>query len=98
MIPLCEKNKDTGWIDMELQNEWTNYGQYFNKAQLRKIGKQVYLRGLIKNGTLRNLLCQLPNTFRPQDANIYVAKAESGYVEVRIHANGEIFIQNSENR
>lgn len=42
---------DTGWKTLTLATNWGNLGgEYFN-AQYRRINKQVFLRGIVKNNT-----------------------------------------------
>lgn len=110
MIPQCEENikikndienkedaiEDTGWQNLNLLNNWVNYGNYFDNAQSRKIGKQVLLRGLIKSGNLNVACAQLVQALRPQNAKIFLCKTDSSYVEVRIDAEGLVIIKQAD--
>lgn len=44
-----EKTQDSGWQNLQFINSWHN-GDGQNPAQYRKIGNQVFLRGLVYNG------------------------------------------------
>ena len=46
---LDKKTQDSGWQDLQFINGWHN-GSGQNPAQYRKVGKTVYLRGLVYNG------------------------------------------------
>lgn len=61
---------DTGWIAPTLTNGWLNYDTTaYSAAAYRKIGSVVYLRGLVKSGTVGAgtgaYIFQLPVGFRP---------------------------------
>lgn len=58
-----EKTQDSGWQNLQFINGWHN-GSGQNPAQYRKIGNQVFLRGLVYNGGNNNRnTAQLPNGF-----------------------------------
>ena len=57
-------NNDTGWIDLPLKNNWAALGGNYATPQYRKINNQVFIRGLINNGT-NTQIAQLPEGFRP---------------------------------
>lgn len=60
---LEKKQEDSGWQDLQFINSWHN-GSGQNPAQYRKIGNQVFLRGLVYNGGNNNRnTAQLPNGF-----------------------------------
>ena len=46
---LSEKLQDSGWQNLQFMNSWHNDSSQ-NSAQYRKIGNQVFLRGLVYNG------------------------------------------------
>ena len=61
---------DSGWIVPTLQSGWVNYDASYTPASYRKIGSMVYLRGMLRNGTLANNsgttpIFTLPAGFRP---------------------------------
>src|SRR6478735_2993404 len=62
---------DTGWITMALTSPWVNYGAPYASAAYRKIGSQVFLRGLVKGATgTTGTIFTLPVGFRPTYANL----------------------------
>lgn len=66
---LEEPEPDTGWLPMTpLFFAWVVYevgGATWAEPAYRRIGKRVYLRGLIKNGGTSNAIFTLPVGFRP---------------------------------
>lgn len=54
----------TAWTAVTFQNGWQNYGGNQN-CQYRKIGDRVYLRGMMKSGSLNNPAFTLPVGFQP---------------------------------
>lgn len=85
---------DTGWIDLPLQNGWTNYGGQWETAQYRRVNGIVYLKGLIKPGTTttQTVIATLPAGFRPKDDS-HIDMANSADTMGRINiwsSTGEI--------
>lgn len=89
--PFC----DTGWISLPLANGWVDYGSPYPPAAFRKIGGIVYVRGLLKNGTVTNntVMANLPAGFRPafdQFNPAQVATPGSTFARIDTTALGEI--------
>lgn len=61
--PFC----DTDWLPLPLANGWVDYGSPYAPPGFRKISGTVFIRGLLKNGTVTNNtpLATLPAGFRP---------------------------------
>lgn len=81
---------DSGWIDLPLLNGAVAY----NTAQIpqyRKIGKQVFIRGVFKNITTPCVVAILPEGFRPSQ-RLILTLPRTGYVLTRfeIETNGEV--------
>ena len=58
---------DSGWIDVstaEMMNGWETYNTTGSRVRYRKIAKTVYLDGIARNGTARDIFT-LPVGFRP---------------------------------
>jgi hypothetical protein len=55
----------TAWTSATYQNSWVDYGGGYIGAQYRKVGDEVQLRGLVKNGTTPNAIFTLPAGFWP---------------------------------
>lgn len=53
---------DTG---VPFQNSWVNYDTIWAAAAYRKIGNAVYLRGLVRSGSVPSVIFTLPVGFRP---------------------------------
>lgn len=61
---------DTGWISATLQSGWSNYGSEYDTAAFRRVGSSVYLRGMVKSGSVVNNtgtspIFTLPDGFKP---------------------------------
>ena len=84
--------EDSGWINMELINNWGSYTDPYQRAQYRKIGNQVFLRGMILGGKNDTDCVILPEGFRPL-FNIYLPIAhDGGVIRTRIYPTGAIKI------
>lgn len=92
---LNDKIADTGWVNLTLSNGWENLGGKYPTAQYRKIGKQVFLRGLIiNNSSTPEVLLTLPDLIRPLKIS-YSTIIESDNIKyIYIEPNGNIMIQN----
>jgi len=60
------------WTTPTLLNGWLQYGSGWQTLQYRKIGDIVYIRGLIKSGTVPSTIFTLPTGFRPLAINQFV--------------------------
>lgn len=59
--------EDTGWNNITtFYNSWVNFDG--RKAQYKRLGKQVWLRGVIKSGSLADALL-IPTGFRPANTS-----------------------------
>ena len=78
---LNDKIADTGWVNLTLSNGWENLGGNYPPAQYRKIGKQVFLRGLIKNNSSNTTrLLNLDSSIKPLKIS-YTIVTESDVVK-----------------
>lgn len=69
------KHLDTGWIDLSLINGAKAYNESL-KPQYRKIGNQVFLRGVVDHIAGPNMIfAQLPEGFRPTSQLCFVVSA-----------------------
>lgn len=88
---LNEKTTDSGWINLITGNGWTAYDITGNYAipQYRKIGKVVYVRGMVAGG-INSTLAQLPAGFRPINYT-YISHIPAGNIKGgRVDPNGTI--------
>ncbi|MFA5866924.1 MAG: hypothetical protein WC891_03045 [Actinomycetota bacterium] len=86
------------WIAPTLTNLWVNYGGGFAPAGFYKDGfERVYLRGLLKAGTLGQAALTLPAGCRPAYDEILMGVSDTGatvgYGEVRIYTTGAVVPQ-----
>lgn len=84
---------DNGWTNLPYLNGWSTYGASWHPAQARKLSGIVYVRGLVRPGTLGADICQFPVGMRPapggtnldQNANLHIRGlgcegGETGYL------------------
>lgn len=67
--------EDTGWVDLELGDGITipTVDKLQTPLQARRIGKQVYLRGIIKGVSAKwQAITTLPKQFRPASYHTYI--------------------------
>ena len=86
-------NNDTGWIDLPLKNNWAALGGNYATPQYRKINNQVFIRGLINNGT-NTQIAQLPEGFRPLKTIYEVYVTNDTAKAALIEKSGSIYLQN----
>lgn len=72
ILELEEKIADTGWIDLKWTSDFENYNNYSDiNPQYRRIGKEVYLRGVatpaedIPGSATEITMFNLPEGVRP---------------------------------
>lgn len=73
---------DTGWVEVlggiGFQNSWVNFGGGFTTAQYRKIGTEVFVRGLVKSGSISGAaIFTLPAGYRPLASLMFAEAAAS---------------------
>lgn len=56
---------DTGWVNLTLSGAWVNYTAGYGNAQYRRIGDEVHLRGMVKDGAADSTIATLPNDLWP---------------------------------
>jgi len=83
---------DTGWRAATLLNGWLNYGDIWEPAGYRRMNGQVYLRGLVKLGTVGAYtpIFTLPYGFRPAGAGHGPSVENSAFQPYNIHPNGDV--------
>ena len=81
---------DTGWVTLSLENSWVDYGTVYGTPAVRRIGNQVWMRGLVKSGSAATCTT-LDAQFRP--ANYYIATSQSAGVNgqrVNVSSDGTV--------
>lgn len=83
---------DTGWRAPTLLNGWVNYGDIWEPAGYRRMNGMVYLRGLIRAGTVQwNIpIFNLPYGFRPATDQHNPGAAYGQFAPLNISANGDV--------
>jgi len=87
---------DTGWVDATLQNGWVNYAGGYVNASYRLKNGVVFIRGLIKNGTITGgtLLFTLPAAYWPSANSINIVPAYStGSARIDVMSDGRVIGQ-----
>lgn len=88
---------DSGWQALKLGSGVTEYNQANYPVRCRKIGKQVFVEGLISNTVAMNVtVATIPDGFRPSKNQIVVApvskKTVARHATLIFFATGEIKI------
>lgn len=88
---------DTGWISLlpYLVNGWVSYDNTYGPPRFRKKAGVVYVQGLVKNGTVGNVIATLPVGFRPDPTLpklLFAVNAHTGDTAARVDvdSNGQI--------
>ena len=77
------------WTTPSPVNGWENYGAGFTPLQYRKVGDEVSVRGLIKNGTIGWGCTQLPVGMRPPGNLLFAADCNSSaHARAQVEADG----------
>lgn len=85
--------QDSGWINLTLNTGWTMNDYAAEVPQYRKIGKTVYLRGLVNaTAAASSIIATLPAGYRPSGYfNRFACALNQGeFVMIQINANGQI--------
>lgn len=70
-VTVLPASTTTAWVNATMTGTWVNFGGGNQVAQYRMVADIVYIRGLIKSGTLGSTAFTLPVGFRPP-ANVRV--------------------------
>lgn len=75
---------DVAYIAPALTNGWVNFGGTDSVAGYRKIGTRVFLKGVIKSGTLAAAAFTLPAGYRPAADSFLaaVSNAALGFLSI----------------
>jgi hypothetical protein len=83
-----------GWTAPTLTNSWVNFGAPFTNAGYYKdITGRVWLRGLIKNGTINTAMLTLPSGYQPVAQHMAVVYSSSGVIRVDVATTGAVTSQ-----
>ena len=85
-------------IDLPLTHPRKNYGSCWGTAKAMKIGKVVYLEGLVKGGNNASVIATLPEGWRPSASFIFSgAQNNNQSVRININANGNVQLNGNYN-
>lgn len=82
--------EDSGWLELTLNDGWSNTEYESEKPMYRKVGKTVMLRGLVNaTGEAGTAIATLPTGFRPSTTrfNRYVCTAGTGNGTANVQIN-----------
>lgn len=92
---------DTGWQNITYEHTYSSYdASVFNPLQYRKIGNQVFIRGMIKSTTTNPIGANaiagtLPSTAKPAKGVYFIANNVDSPISVNIDASGGIKVFNT---
>ena len=87
---------DSGWVDIELTGDVIAFNDE-QKPRCRRVGKQVFLTGVVKNiSAFDTVIATLPTIYRPSK-KVIVAVPSTGvkYSRVSIQTNGVVTYEQS---
>lgn len=76
----------TAWTTLTLTGGWLAYaggGTYFNGLRFRKVGNNIQISGMIRNGGANTIMATLPAGSRPTYAVIMFANSSGGAGQVQ---------------
>ena len=100
IVSLEAMQADSGWRDLPLLNGATAYNDAL-RPQYRRIGKQIFLRGVAKNMTSADFVfAQLPIGYRPDTQYFFIGSSitidgKATFYTCQISVNGQIRINHS---
>ena len=94
MSPLVEPSEDWHEVGSSgepvFENGWINYSSAYNSAGFYKSMGRVYLKGLIKTGSVGNTAFTLPEGYRPEYENLFSVLSNGAAGRVDIFADGTV--------
>lgn len=81
----------TAWAVATYQNSWANFGGAYSGAKYRVKGGVVFLKGLVKSGSLGTVFA-LPEGLRPLETNRWEVASDSGTAAVDVTATGLVMV------
>ena len=80
-----------GWTAPTFQNSWTNFGGgYSNAGYYKDAFGRVYLRGLIKSGTIGAAAFTLPAGYRPPGDERFFVESNGGGSILVVDSSGSV--------
>ena len=83
---------DTGWTAATLQNSWANFGGTYGSAAYRRLNGQVFLRGVVKDGSITSgtAVLTLPAGYRPGSTRRFVSVSSTGFAVLEVNTAGQV--------
>ena len=86
-----------GWITPTFENNWVNYGSPFSTAGYYKSNDRVYLKGLVKNGTVPSTIFTLPVGYRNGSTQIFTVFGNGLIARVDVMSTGAVYFNGGSN-
>ncbi len=82
----------------DFENGWVNYSATFNSCQFYKdLFSNIYLRGMVRSGTVGQDIFTLPREFRPMKKYLFDVQSDDALGRVDITNNGKVTATNGNN-
>jgi len=91
---LTTATTPSAWIAPTFLNGWVNFGSGQQVAQYRKVGDLVYLRGVVKSGTLGASAFNLPAGYRPPLDLAFAVSSAGAFGNIAVNATGDVIPAN----
>lgn len=87
---------DSGWLDLTLSGNVIAFNDE-QKPRYRRIGKEVFISGVVKNITANEtLIATIPVNYRPSKKVIFaVPSTGTKFSRISIHTNGAMYFEQS---
>ena len=83
---------DPGWQTPTLLNSWVDYGSVFSPTLYRRLNGVVFIKGLVKLGTVAagTIIFTLPAGYRPAITLLIAAVSNDLFAQFRVDASGNV--------
>lgn len=84
---------DTAWVTPALSGTWVAFGSPYATPAYRKTGGIVYLKGLVKNGTINTTtgdIFILPVGFRPLEREVFSVGGVAAFGRADVLPDGSV--------
>lgn len=85
----------TPWITATLLNNWSSYSSDYNTCAYKKIGNQVFLKGMVKSNTILSTntryILQLPEGYRPPKRTYLIGAYNGNPQLIIVYTDGRVF-------
>jgi hypothetical protein len=91
---------ETAWTAPTFQNAWVNFGfasTQWSLAGYRKIGDMVWLKGLVKSGTVGAAIFTLPVGYRPSADALFAVDSNNLFGVIDVTSAGVVKLTTGSN-